>query len=203
MTVCVAIVFLFNGFKCGYTLSGCWLTLGFLLLGLLLACLEKALHFFLNFRIDFDSLGNVHLLRLFFLHSRITVPRIPLTLPNKIKHRRFWSVAVSNSCLFVQTVNNQLILVHNCFGRLPDVFGRSFKYFVQDLFRDLIFGLFLIYFFTLHIGLLFSCTEKNFLEKVHWRFLNLTILIIIKEYITSMKAKEIMLVIHLNLSQIQ
>lgn len=189
MAVCVAVVLLLDSFKCGYALSSCWLTLGFLLMGLLLACLEKALHFLLNLRIDLYSLGNVHLLRLFFRHSLFTVPRIPLTLPNKIKHRRFRSITVSNGCLFVQTINNQLIFVRNCFGRLPDVFDRSFEYFVQDLFGDLIFGLFLVCFFALYLGLLFSCTEKDLLEKVHCRFLNLAILIIIKRVYNKHESK--------------
>lgn len=164
MGICLAIILLFDHFKCCSTLHS-WEGLGFELDSFLLVALvtlEEAFHLNLNLRIQLYSLRDVRFHGVIFAHTFVVVPGSPLTPPNEIYDGRFWCITISNCSLFVQSINDEFILIRNGFRTLTDVFGGLVKDLAQYLYR---LSLLTILLFTLGLllCLLLCSPEKQFL----------------------------------------
>lgn len=93
---------------CGW--GSFWFLFGFLVYNLF-SFLKKRFHFLFNLRINLYCFRDVNFHRLWLWHSFVTIPSIPFALSNKVHHGGLWCATISNSCLFVQSINDKFLLV--------------------------------------------------------------------------------------------
>lgn len=113
MTIFITIVLLLYHLETCST--GCgrgrfWFLFRFLIYNLF-SFLKKRFHFLFNLRINLHCFRDVNLHRFCLRHSLVTIPRIPLAFSNKVHHWWLWCVAISNSCLLIQSINDKFLLV--------------------------------------------------------------------------------------------